>query len=59
VGSCVLDSYGSGYGPVTESCKHCNESSGSVKVAGNFFTNSVTISVVSSILFHTVSLLVG
>jgi hypothetical protein len=31
VGRCGLDSSGSGYGPVTDSCEHGNEPLGSVK----------------------------
>jgi hypothetical protein len=30
--SCGLDSSGSGYGPVAESCEHCNKSSDFIKV---------------------------
>jgi hypothetical protein len=32
VGSCGLDSSGSGYGTVVGSCEHGNEPSGSIKV---------------------------
>jgi hypothetical protein len=31
VGSCGLDSSGSGYGPVAGPCEHGNEPSGSIK----------------------------
>jgi hypothetical protein len=31
VGGCGLDACGSDYGPVTDSCEHGNEPSGSIK----------------------------
>jgi hypothetical protein len=50
-----LDSAGSGYGPVAGCCEHENEPSGSIKKAGYFLTNWVTISFSNNILHHGVS----
>jgi hypothetical protein len=46
------DSAGSGQGPVAGFCEHDNESSGSIKKAGYFFTSWETISFSNNILHH-------